>query len=219
MRLKPDGARHYFDRIPERWDALYSAKGRFSRFVDRVLRKALFERRLLAFMHCGDVAGARVLDIGCGTGQYSLEFARHGAAEVIGIDFAPSMVEFSSRSAATAGFEGICQFVSTDFRTYEVAGTFDIVLAVGFFDYIETPAPLLEKIARLTAGRFLASFPRYSPVWSLQRKVRYRWINRCPVHDYSREQLERLYAHAGFARWDIMAIKRGFFVVAQNGAS
>lgn len=216
MRCRPDGARKYFDRIPDRWDSLYGGKSLLSRLADRLLRKALFERRSLTYSLCGDVEGARVLDIGCGTGQYSLEFAARGAAEVIGIDFAPAMVEFSKHKASKAGFGGTCRFVSADFLEYQFTGTFDIVLALGFFDYIDAAGPVLEKIAGLTAGRFLASFPRYLPLWSLQRKVRYRWIRRCPIHDYSREQLEVLFARAGFAQRHIIPIQRGFFVVAQT---
>jgi len=219
MRCQPNGARDYFDRIPEEWDALYTTQGRFSRLADRFFRKALFQRRHLTLAHCGEIGGARVLDIGCGTGQYCLELARHGAAEVIGIDFAPSMVEYSRCRAQEAELDGICQFVRADFLSHEFSGTFNIVIAVGLFDYVDAPALVLRKIAGITAGRFLASFPRYSPLWSLQRKVRYRWIKHCPIHDYTRDQLEKLYTGAGFASWEIIPMKRGFFVVAQNNSS
>ena len=54
-----------------------------------------------ALAHFGSVAGARVLDLGCGNGEYSLFFAAHGAT-VTGIDQSPVAVS-SLAELCTAG--------------------------------------------------------------------------------------------------------------------
>ena len=57
----------------------------------RALRKnpasanELIEKPAL-FALCPDLTGKRVLDMGCGCGENCREFARRGAAEVMGID-------------------------------------------------------------------------------------------------------------------------------------
>jgi SAM-dependent methyltransferase len=44
----------------------------------------------------GDVRGARVLEIGCGSGHSLLYLAQQGASEVWGLDFSPAQIEFAS---------------------------------------------------------------------------------------------------------------------------
>ena len=46
----------------------------------------------------GEVKGLRVLDAGCGTGYLSRELTRRGAS-VVGVDFAPAMVEIARKHA------------------------------------------------------------------------------------------------------------------------
>lgn len=48
---------------------------------------------LWAALEAGDVAGRRVLDLGCGTGMFSLGAALCGAQEVLGVDVDPASVE------------------------------------------------------------------------------------------------------------------------------
>jgi len=47
----------------------------------------------------GDVAGLRVLDLGCGSGIYPRLLARRGAS-VTGLDQSPGMIEQARRSEA-----------------------------------------------------------------------------------------------------------------------
>jgi malonyl-CoA O-methyltransferase len=46
-----------------------------------------------------DLTGARVADLGCGTGRYALRLAQFGAASVTGIDLAPEMLKVAARKA------------------------------------------------------------------------------------------------------------------------
>ena len=73
MENNTDGAQKYFDSVPKEWDAFYSHENRFMYTINKLLRKGLYERYRLTFEHCGDLSGTKVLDIGCGTGRYSIE--------------------------------------------------------------------------------------------------------------------------------------------------
>lgn len=214
--MKSEGrqAQQYFDRVPDQWDALYSSENRFKYFINKWLRKGLFERYRLTFEHCGDLTGAKVLDIGCGTGRFSIECAKRGADRVVGIDFAPSMIEYSQNIAEQMGVAEKCEFVCDDFLLHEFNESFDVVLAMGLFDYIQDAEPLFKKIAAFKPHKFVASFPRFTPIWGIQRKIRYNLIRKCPIYNYTRTQLGRLYTEAPFAHFEIIEKQKGFFGAA-----
>ena len=209
-------AQQYFDKVPEKWDALYSHENKLKYALNRLLRKGLFHRYNLTFQHCGDLNGARVLDVGCGTGRFSIECAKRGAKRVVGIDFAPAMIEYSGKIAEQMGVAEKCEFICDDFLSHQFDESFDVVLALGLFDYIKEPLPIFKKIAALSPRKFLASFPRFTPVWGTQRLIRYYWIKKCPIYNYTPEQLEQLYCRAPFKHYQIIKGKKGLFGVAST---
>lgn len=210
------GAKKYFDRVPGQWDAFYSHENRLMYLVNKLLRKALYQRYRLTFEHCGDLSGAAVLDIGCGTGRYSVECAKRGAKRVVGIDFAPQMIEFSKNIAGQMNAADICEFICADFLTYSFKESFDIVLALGVFDYIKDPSPVFKKIAQMNPRVFVASFPRFTPIWGIQRIIRYKWIKKCPIYNYSQKQLTQLYNEAPFKGSRVIPCGKGFVGVGRN---
>ncbi len=214
--MNTQGTKEYFSRVPKQWDALYSRENPLLYLFNRVFRPGLFQRYELTFSNCGPLADASVLDIGCGTGRYSVEFAERGAARVTGIDFAGPMIEFSRSAADAFGLGDKIKFIAGDFLNVEFPEPFDVVIAMGLFDYLEDPAPMFAKIARLTKRVFLASFPVKNPLWDVQRAVRYR-AKQVPIFYYSRERLESLYRGAGFQSYKIVPIRHGFFGMGEPG--
>jgi phosphoethanolamine N-methyltransferase len=58
-----------------------------------------------------DLRGARVLDIGCGTGGAAIALAeRHGAGEVVGVDVVPALVDKAGRRAHARDLADRVQF-------------------------------------------------------------------------------------------------------------
>ncbi len=216
MNSEEKGAQEYFDKVPEQWDALYAHENKLKYGINKWLRKGLFARHELTFEHCGDLSGAKVLDIGCGTGRFSIECAKRDADRVVGIDFAPSMIEFSQKIAEQMGVAEKCQFICDDFLSHQFDEQFDIVLALGVFDYIKEPEPIFKKIASMKPRKFLASFPKFSPIWGIQRHIRYNWIRKCPIYNYTEKQLENLYCQAPFANHEILKGNRGFFGIGES---
>jgi ubiquinone/menaquinone biosynthesis C-methylase UbiE len=208
-----DKAQSYFDTVPDQWDALYAHENRVRYFFNKFFRKDLFERYSLTFSRSGEIAGAKVLDIGCGTGRYSIEFAKRDAAEVIGIDFSPAMIDFAKEMAGQCGVSDTCRFICADFNEFEASDRFDIIIAMGFFDYIADPGSVLKKAAGLLKGRFLASFPVDGGLWGFQRKIRYRLKN-CPIYSYTPEQVTMLALVAGFRDIRLQNMSHGIFLTA-----
>jgi magnesium protoporphyrin O-methyltransferase len=211
MKTTSEKVKQYFDKIPDEWDSLYSDRNWIINNLNKYLRKGLFERYDLTFRHCGEISGARVLDIGCGTGLYSIVFAKRGAAKVVGIDLAPAMITFAQQRAQELMVQDHCEFICDDFLNHTFEEKFDIIVALGVFDYIQDPGPYFNKVSSLAGKRFLASFPKDSLFWGTQRKIRYRWIKKCPLYFYTFDGLRRLYKEANFAETNILSTSRGFF--------
>lgn len=186
-----DMVRRYFDQAADDFDAIYGGKGWLGQWIDRHFRWDMYERYRLTFETCGDVAGKTILDIGCGGGRYSIEFAKRGAAHVVGLDFASNMLALAREHAEAFGVRDQCEFVLGDFTEAQFDERFDITIAIGVFDYVAEPRPFLEKMASLANEWVIASFPSKSPIRTPIRKVRY-WFKRCPVYFYDQIQIHHL---------------------------
>lgn len=80
---------------------------------------------------------ARILDLCCGNGRHSLEFARRGF-DVVGVDRTTAYVENARKEADKLTLNA--RFIVGDMRAYCVPNNFDIVINVfGSFGYFENP--------------------------------------------------------------------------------
>ncbi|MFH1567344.1 MAG: methyltransferase domain-containing protein [Gemmatimonadota bacterium] len=216
--VRAEQVRRYFDAEADRFDAIYrSDKGLTQRLVDGLFRGVIHRRYELTMRLCGEVTGKRVLDVGCGSGRYALELARRGA-QVVGLDFAPAMVEMARARAASLGVAERCRFEVADFLSWGEPGHFDICLGIGLFDYIAAPQPLLAKMRSLTAERGVFSFPVRWTVRSFTRRVRLT-LNRCPVHFYGMAQVQELLRQSGWRDFEIHRLSRDYLADAHCGAT
>ena len=191
-----EAVRKYFNRTVDDFDGIYGGKGVLWHWINRQFRRDMYERYRLTFENCGDVNGRTVLDIGCGGGRYSIEFAKRGATQVVGIDFAVNMVKLAQEQALVQNVKDRCQFMVGDFMQMEFHRSFDICLAIGVFDYIAQPQPFLEKMRSTSNHWLILSFPSTSMVRTPLRKIRY-WFKKCPVYFYDQVKIERLVSGLG----------------------
>ena len=98
-----------------------------------------------------DGRSLRILDAGCGTGNYSLELAHRGHT-VVGIDNSGSMIARAVKKAAD--MEG------TTFMKHDLTqrlpfddGEFDAVVSVHVFYTMEQPEQLVAEIARVMSSQ------------------------------------------------------------------
>ena len=62
----------------------------------------------------GNVAGKRVLHLQCHFGQSTIEIARRGAAEVVGVDFSPVAIRTAKELSQKTGVADRVRFIETD---------------------------------------------------------------------------------------------------------
>ncbi len=155
--------------------------------------------------------------MGCGSGRIGELALEAGSSHYVGIDFSEPMIELAR--ARLQRFHDRTQLILGDFLACPLEGEFDVVLALGLFDYLPDPRPFTKRIFELTAPRgcLVGSFPAWSPLKGPIRKIRYEVIGDCPIFNYSRRGLEALMRDSGFARIDIRAPgKSGFLLLAHK---
>jgi len=188
-----DSVQRHFQKKAASFDDLYEDE----RFLQRLVRPGLFARRELARAVVASYDRPRVLDVGCGSGRFG-EFAlAAGASEYVGVDFAEPMLELARERL---GALDNVRLVLGDFLTSDLEGPFDVVVALGFFDYTDEPERYVRRTRELCAGSVVASFPRWDWVKGPIRKLRYEIINRCPIFTYTDRELETIFGAAGFER-------------------
>ncbi|MFD8380016.1 SAM-dependent methyltransferase [Streptomyces sp. NPDC059679] len=98
----------------------------------------------------GDIAGRRVLDVGCGSGRPTVRLARSGPAEVVGVTVSPVQIERATALAEREGVADRVRFVRADAMTLPFPdASFDAVWALECMFHMPSPAQVLGEIARV----------------------------------------------------------------------
>ncbi len=203
-----ENVRTYFTGAAVSFDSLYAEEeaNAFTRFMNRQFRRDIYERFLLSVNHVQKFNLDSVLDVGCGSGRYDVALAELGVKRILGLDVSEGMIALAKRLAAGSHSSGALEFVCSDFMEFKSPGTFQVVLAMGLFDYVKDPLPVLARMGSLASHSVIASFPSISWYRTPIRKVRY-FFKRCPVYFYERPQIEEFGKKLGFAQTDIQKIE------------
>lgn len=210
-----DRTQRYFEDHASKFDSIYHEGQPLSRLFNRLLRKAIYERFAITMEQAEPIQGKTVLDVGCGSGRYSVEFALRGAAAVVGVDYASNMLALAAQYAAAKGVADRCRFVNGDFTSASIDDKYDVVLAIGVFDYQDKPGEFLRRMAERSRGKVIGSFPGRSLIRMPMRKLRYWWDD-CPLRFYTEKDVRAVAAAANLKSFDIIPIRSsgtGFMLV------
>lgn len=118
--------------------------------------------RAVDSLYCFD--GKRVLEVGCGDGALLTEFARRGAARIIGIDLCPTHT--TEGRTVTVMRMDVCNLEFED-------QCFDYVFSVATLEHVNDVPRALREIHRVLkpGGEF---FTRFGPIWTAVNGHHYR---------------------------------------------
>ncbi|MGW1838127.1 class I SAM-dependent methyltransferase [Streptomyces sp. NPDC002067] len=107
----------------------------------------------------GPVGGARVLDVGCGSGAYVRALRRRGASQVVGVDVSAPMIAEARRAEEREPL-GV-RYEVHDLAALPVLGEFSAAIAVAVLHYADSRRTLARMCERVCAnlapsGRLLA---------------------------------------------------------------
>lgn len=204
----------FFHSYAAEFDSIYGSRTNpFKRWVDRTFRQSMY-RRFQKTIEALDNPGIQsVLDVGCGSGRYALEYLRLNK-EVVGIDLARGMLDLAEKTSRESYPKGKFEYIMGDYLKHGFSRKFDAAVLIGFFDYIRTPEDVFKKLRGEVKTLLLASFPRAGGLLGVQRKIRYSLRN-VPLYLYKREDIDRIMANVGITDYEILDLGRDFLLKAR----
>jgi SAM-dependent methyltransferase len=143
----------------------------------------------------GALDGARVLDVGCGTGRFTGALEQAGAM-VVGVDLDPGML------IVAAANHGGPRLVADAHRLPFATGAFDLAVALTLLEFVDDPARVVAELARVTrpGGRLLVGALNRASPWGLAHRRRLRHPPWTAARFLTRSTLRRLGRAHGTAR-------------------
>jgi ubiquinone biosynthesis O-methyltransferase len=132
------------------------------------------ERRLVLEL-AGDVAGRRILDVGCGDGELAVELGKRGA-QVLGIDASGEMIAAAKARAKMHNTDIAFQVAEAEHLPF-ATGQFDLVTAITVLCFVDDAAQVFQEIGRVLrpGGRLIiGELGRWS-TWAAGRRLR-AWL-------------------------------------------
>lgn len=145
-----------FDKEAKNYDQWYSTK--FGDFVDKVETECAFN------LFNGDKV-KKILDVGCGTGNFSIKLAKMGY-EVVGIDISEEMLKEARMKAENEGFD--IKFYKMDIYDLDFSNeSFDAVFSMAAFEFIQKPEKAIDELFRVTkkGGEILVGIINKDSKW------------------------------------------------------
>ena len=97
-----------------------------------------------------ELAGKTVLDVGCGGGILAESMAKHGAAEVTGIDMAEKSLKIAKLHALEENVGNISyRHIRVEELAAEMPHSFDVVTCMELLEHVPDPAAIIAACAQL----------------------------------------------------------------------
>ena len=171
-----------------------------------------------------DVAGKRVIDLGCGTGRLCRRLAKAGAAEVLGVDCSARMIELAE--SENGEFRKTVKYRRCFMEDFDAptAGS-DLVVSSMALHYVQELGPLFGKVSKWIVPGGVFVFSVEHPIFTAGPR---KWLsstehgNLWPVSRYAQQGSrvvswlghEVLKFHRSFARITNMLLTSDFALLA-----
>ena len=152
---RPTEIQNYFEKRVQCYLEAYSRK-RPSSLTNAVYRLGWYSLRLIfrrTMRRIMAIQPQSVLDIGCGCGIYSAELAGRGIA-VTALDSCRGMIDATENLLKQNDLQDRVATVCADYLDWSrgVTHEYDLILAIGLFDYVPDATVYLDSFRRVARG-------------------------------------------------------------------
>ncbi len=178
-------------------------------FCDRYKESGLSKssKILLGYLKEEGLTGKTVLDLGCGTGSFSIEALKEGAGQCVGVDLSPEMIRNANDLAVKSGFSDRAKFTIGDAANVQHPVSDAVVLDKVICCYPEMEA-LLKSASESSSNMLGFVVPRDEGLFkgplrlgigivNLAEKLRKR---RAPMYLHPLKNIDKLLHTAGFVQ-------------------
>jgi ubiquinone/menaquinone biosynthesis C-methylase UbiE len=189
----------YFSKRVRCYKEAYSGKKSIS-LRNIIYQLGWFPLRLIfryTMQYLAGIEPQRILDIGCGTGIYSVELASRGIA-VTSLDSCKEMIDATKSLLERSGQGDRVQTILADYLAWsgEAGQEYDLALAIGVLDYVNVnDASAYLASFRRVSQEVIVTFPAKS-MFSFVADFNYRQHG-IRGYFYSEEQIKELLSAAG----------------------
>jgi SAM-dependent methyltransferase len=149
-----------------------STGGAYAYTGERLSSRLALKRIVDAMIAMYPPTGRRLLDLGCGDGQYSLDFFRRGGGQfLLGIDPAEPAVKAAQKRFAEAGLADRARFQVGNIYDLSVEEHFDCITLTGVLHHLPDAAAALRTVAPLTDNILIMEPNGWNPVVKLLEKL------------------------------------------------
>ena len=188
--------------------------------VHRLLHAVNPKRIDYLVKRCGNLAGKKVIDVGCGGGIFTLAIAETGV-DVTGIDTSKHAIEQAKDQAKQKALPA--NFICTDSSSYLANSDnekFDVVVCLEMLEHVDDPSAEIKALAELAkpGGDLILStinrtfVAKSAMIWGLENLLTVLPKN---THQYEKfitpDELAQMCKQAGLSVVDIAGLNWNFF--------
>lgn len=134
------------------------------------------------------VAGARIVDVGCGGGILTEGLAKHGA-DALGIDLSAELIDIAELHGLESGVNAHYQVISAEDLAAEQPAAFDHVTCMEMLEHVPDPGAIINACATLVKPGgmvFFSTLNRKPKAYLLAIVAAEHLLNMLPkgTHDY-----------------------------------
>jgi 2-polyprenyl-3-methyl-5-hydroxy-6-metoxy-1,4-benzoquinol methylase len=147
-----DHVKDYWDRRPCNVRHSQRPIGTKEYFDEVEARKYFVEPHIPGFAQFKRWQNKDVLEIGCGIGTDTINFAKHGA-RVTAVDLSEKSLEIATRRSLVYGVQGQVQFLSgnaEELSRFVPVGPYDMIYSFGVIHHTPHPERVLEQMRQYT---------------------------------------------------------------------
>jgi len=128
-----------FGSMAERW---WDAQGEFKTLHD------INPLRIQFIQRYAEIAGKRIVDVGCGGGILTEGLAKHGA-DALGIDLSEELIDIADLHGLESGVKAHYQKISAEALAEQQAESFDHVTCMEMLEHVPDPGSIISACATL----------------------------------------------------------------------